>query len=140
MSISKNYYGNLEYNKTVYIYTLKNSNNMTIDILTYGGTLISCKVPDKSGNLIDVLLGYDNLDSYLTGDKYFGALIGRFGNRIKHGKFNLNNKEYSLPINDGPNHLHGGHGYDKVIWNDEIKNDNCLKLSYFSKDGEEGYP
>lgn len=73
MSISKNYYGNLEYNKTVYIYTLKNSNNMTIDILTYGGTLISCKVPDKSGNLIDVLLGYDNLDSYLTGDKYFGA-------------------------------------------------------------------
>ncbi|MDU5722147.1 aldose epimerase family protein [Clostridium butyricum] len=140
MSISKNYYGNLEYNKTVYIYTLKNSNNMTIDILTYGGTLIYCKVPDKSGNLIDVLLGYDNLDSYLTGDKYFGALIGRFGNRIKHGKFNLNNKEYSLPINDGPNHLHGGHGYDKVIWNDEIKNDNCLKLSYFSKDGEEGYP
>lgn len=141
MSISKNYFGTFQNNVKVYSYTLKNSNNMSVQILTYGGTIISCKVPDKNGDFKDVVLGYDNLDSYLKGDKFFGALIGRFANRIEHGKFNLNGKEYSLQINDGLNHLHGGgHGYDKVIWNDEIKNDNCLVLSYFSKDGEEGYP
>lgn len=140
MSIIKDYFGLFNNDITIYKYTIKNSNNMSVEILNYGGTIISCRVPDKNGSLKDVILGYDNLQSYLNGDKFFGALIGRFGNRIEHGKFILNDKEYSLPINDGPNHLHGGHGYDKVVWNAEIKDDNSLKLSYLSRNGEEGYP
>ena len=143
MAIEKKIFGTMPNDEEVYIYSLKNSSGMEIEICTYGGTIISSMVPDKNGEFHDVILGYDNLESYLKGDKYFGALIGRFGNRIQYGKFNLNGKEYTLAQNDGKNHLHGGpQGFDKVIWDSKIVDSetNTLELSYFSADGEEGYP
>lgn len=143
MAIEKNVFGTMPDGKDVYIYTLTNSNKMKVEISTYGGTIVSSLVPNKDGKLIDVTLGYDNLDDYLKGDKFFGALIGRFGNRIQYGKFILNDQEYTLAQNDGENHLHGGlKGFDKVVWDSKIVEDspNTLELSYFSPDGEEGYP
>jgi aldose 1-epimerase len=143
MAIEKRLLGTMPNGKEVDIYTLKNTNGMIIDICTYGGIIVSSLVPNKNGEFYDVILGYDNLESYIKGDKYFGALIGRFGNRIQYGKFILNEKEYKLAQNNGENHLHGGlKGFDKVIWDARIDNSipNALELSYFSPDGEEGYP
>ncbi|HEY1489894.1 MAG TPA: aldose epimerase family protein, partial [Verrucomicrobiae bacterium] len=118
---------------------------MEATIMTYGGIVTSLKVPDKNGKFDDVVLGYDNLGGYLTNSPYFGALIGRYGNRIANGKFSLDGVEYTLAKNNGPNHLHGGvKGFDKVVWAvDEAEvgeHGPKLELTYFSKDGEEGYP
>lgn len=143
MAIEKKLFGTMPNGEEVYIYTLKNSKNMTAEICTYGGAIVSTMVPGKDGKFHDVMLGYDTLDGYLKGNKFYGALIGRFGNRIQYGKFTLNGKEYQLAQNDGENHLHGGpKGYDKVVWNSKIieGDANNLELSYFSPDGEEGYP
>lgn len=143
MAIEKNLFGVMPDGRDIYIYTLKNSNNIKVDICTYGGTIVSISVPNKNGDFIDVTLGYDNLESYIKGDTYFGAIIGRFGNRIQNGKFTLNEIEYTLATNNGANHLHGGiKGFDKVVWNAETFDDesNSLELSYLSIDGEEGYP
>lgn len=143
MAITKRLFGITDDNKEVEIYELKNTNGMKVEICTYGGTIVSALVKDKVGTFHDVILGYDNLESYLKGNKFFGALIGRFGNRIQYGKFTLNDKEYTLAQTDGENHLHGGlKGFDKVVWNVNSIDDNTnsLELSYFSKDGEEGYP
>ncbi len=143
MAIKSKLFGIMPDGKEVYIYTFKNSNGMEVEICTYGGTIVSSMVPDKNGKFLDVILGYDNLENYLKGDKFFGALIGRFGNRIQYGKFNLNGLEYNLAQNDGNNHLHGGQkGFDKVVWDAKIVEAelNTLELSYFSVDCEEGYP
>jgi len=143
MAIEKKLFGTMQSGEDVYIYTLKNSNGMETKICTYGGAIVSAMVPDKNCEFHDVILGYDNLESYLKGDKFFGALIGRFGNRIQYGKFTLNGNEYTLAQNDGENHLHGGtKGFDKVVWDSRIieNEPNTLELSYFSTDGEEGYP
>jgi aldose 1-epimerase len=143
MAIEKNFFGTMPNGKEVYIYTLENSNGMKVEICTYGGAIVSSLVPSKNGEFVNVILGYDNLESYLKGNKFFGALIGRFGNRIQYGKFALNGKEYKLAQNDGENHLHGGlKGFDKVVWDAKIVENsaNTLELSYFSPDGEEGYP
>ena len=124
-------------------YTLANKNKMEVKIITYGGAVVEINVPDKDGNVNDVVLGYDNIQGYENGKKFHGALIGRCANRIKNSRFNINDKEYILESNDGNNHLHGGiNGFDKVVWNSEIvdSKSNILKLSYLSKDGEEGYP
>ena len=130
--------------KSVEIYTLKNGNGVEARIITYGGTVVSLKVPDKSGNLGDVVLGYDSLDQYESAEGYLGALIGRYGNRIAKGTFSLDGKEYKLAVNNGVNHLHGGlKGFDKVVWtaNSSIQADGLhLQLTYLSRDGEEGYP
>ena len=143
MAIEKKLFGTMPNGEEVYIYTIKNSKGMIVEISTYGGTIVSTKVPDKDGKFRDIMLGYDTLDGYLKGTKFYGALIGRFGNRIQYGKFTLNGKEYQLAQNDGENHLHGGpKGFDKVVWTAKIIEDkaNNLELSYFSPDGEEGYP
>lgn len=143
MAIEKKLFGTMPNGEEVYIYTLKNSKGMTVEISTYGGTIVSTKVPDKDGKFLDIMLGYDTLDGYLKGTKFYGALIGRFGNRIQYGKFTLNGNEYQLAQNDGENHLHGGpKGFDKVVWTAKIIEDkaNNLELSYLSPDGEEGYP
>lgn len=143
MSIEKNLFGLLPNGKEVYIYTLKNNNGMEVKVSTYGGTIVSVLTSDKNGKFHDVVLGYDSLEGYLKGDKYFGALVGRFANRIQYGTFKLNDKEYKLATNNGPNHLHGGiKGFDKVLWNATLIEDknNILQLSYLSVDGEEGYP
>jgi aldose 1-epimerase len=128
----------------VEIYTLRNSLGMEARIMTYGGTVVSLKVPDKKGKLGDVVLGYDSLGGYLTNGSYFGAIIGRYGNRIAKGQFTLDETTYSLATNNGPNHLHGGvKGFDKVVWKArpvETFYGPALELTYVSKDGEEGYP
>jgi aldose 1-epimerase len=143
MAIEKELFGTMPSGEDIYIYNLKNSNGMETKICTYGGSIVSSIVPDKNGKFHDVVLGYDSLEGYLKGDKYFGALIGRFGNRIQYGKFTLNGIEYTLAQNNGENHLHGGlQGFDKVVWGAKIveNSPNTLELSYFSPDGEEGYP
>jgi aldose 1-epimerase len=128
----------------VEIFTLRNAKGMEARISNYGGLIVSLKVPDRNGQIGDVVLGYDNLDGYLKETPYFGAMIGRYGNRIAKGKFTLDGVEYTLAINNGPNALHGGKiGFDKVVWKPEIiigPEGASLQLQYVSKDGEEGYP
>lgn len=110
-------------------------------VITYGGALQSLVVPDRAGNPVDVLLGFDTLDGYRGQDKYLGALIGRCANRIGGARFSLGGREYPLAANDGPNHLHGGLvGFDKQIWNIESCAADRVTLSLFSPDGQEGYP
>jgi aldose 1-epimerase len=129
---------------TVEIYTLTNASGVEAKILNYGGTLVSLKVPDRQGKLGDVVLGFPTPEGYLKNGPFFGTLVGRYGNRIAKGRFSLNGKEYKLAQNNGENHLHGGiKGFDKVVWKaQEIKGKTGvgLKLTYLSKDGEEGYP
>ena len=123
-------------------YTLTNAKGMQLSIINYGGTITRLIVPDKDGKMGDVVLGYDSLSGYLQrANPYFGALIGRYGNRIGKATFTLDGQTYNLNKNDGANSLHGGSkGYDKVVWTAEKQGDNALKLSYLSKDGEGGYP
>lgn len=128
----------------VYIYTLKNARGMEARITNYGAILVSLTAPDKNGELADVVLGYDSLSKYIANSPYFGAIVGRYGNRIGHAKFNLKGHEYSLAANNGPNTLHGGvKGFDKVVWNvneADSKAGKSIALTYTSKDGEEGFP
>jgi aldose 1-epimerase len=121
------------------LYTLTDG-TMEVRIMTYGGIVVSVRVPDRDGKPGDVVLGYDSVDKYIANSPYFGALIGRYGNRIAHGKFVLDGVTYSLPKNDGDNSLHGGtRGFDKVVWSAQtIKNG--VELKYLSKDGDQGYP
>src|ERR1700730_10369326 len=124
------------------LFTLTNSKGMQADIMTYGGILVSLKVPDRSGYLSDLVLGFDSLDGYQSNPApYFGALIGRYGNRIGGARFTLNGTQYKLAQNNGPNHLHGGlRGFDKVVWKTRTPDAHSIELTYLSKDGEEGYP
>ncbi len=145
VAINKAPFGKTPEGAPVEIYTLRNSNGLEARIMTYGGIVVSLKTPDKKGQLEDVVLGYDNLEGYLKRNPYFGALIGRYGNRIAKGKFSLNGKTYSLAKNNGShNHLHGGlKGFDKVVWDAkplETASGPALQLNYISEDGEEGYP
>lgn len=131
--------------QTVEAVTLKNSKGSEVRIMNYGATVLSLKVPDRNGNLADVVLGYDNFDSYRTNGHYLGAIVGRYGNRIGQAKFTLNGKTYTLDANNGPNSLHGGvKGFDKVVWKivkaDAGPDGPRVELSYLSPDGEEGYP
>lgn len=144
IAIEKTTYGKTPEGESVDKYTLKNQKGMEVAIITYGGIITSLKAPNKNGLYEDVVLGYDSLAKYTKSSPYFGAIIGRYGNRIAKGKFSLDSKEYKLATNDGPNHLHGGvKGFDKVVWTAvAIKGDSTasLKLTYLSKDMEEGYP
>ena len=125
----------------VQLFTLTNAKGMEARIATYGGTIVSLKTPDRNGTLADIVLGFDSLAGYLSPEPYFGALIGRYGNRIGHAKFTLGGKEYTLPKNDGDNTLHGGErGFDKRVWTAHELPDGGLQLTYVSKDGEEGFP
>ncbi len=143
MHITKEVFGNID-NKEVQLYTLKNGSGFTVKITNYGGIVTSIIAPDKNGNMDNVVLGYDNLEGYLKETPYFGAIVGRYANRIAKGKFTLDGTEYSLAVNNGPNHLHGGmKGFDKVIWDAEefqSENEAGLKLNYLSVNGDEGYP
>ena len=126
------------------LYTLRNPSGAEARIMTYGGIVVSLKVPDKNGHMDDVVLGYDTLDGYLKESPYFGALIGRYGNRIAKGRFSLNGTAYQLATNNYPNALHGGlKGFDKRVWQASARqtaHGPSLELRYVSKDGEEGYP
>jgi aldose 1-epimerase len=126
------------------LYTLTNRKGMEVAITNYGGIVVQLRVPDRKGNLADVVLGYDDLDGYIHDKAYLGALIGRYGNRIALGKFTLDGKVYTLPRNNGENTLHGGlKGFNQALWRAteiESKNGPSLQLEYLSKDGEEGFP
>jgi aldose 1-epimerase len=142
--IKKEAFGVTSDNVPVELYTLTNSHGIEARIMTYGGTVVSLKVPDRQGKLGDVVLGYDSLDGYLKNSPYFGAIVGRYGNRIANGQFTLDGKQYTLPKNDGANTLHGGtRGFDKVVWAaKEVrgKDGSGLALSYTSTDGDQGFP
>jgi aldose 1-epimerase len=140
MNVTKEVFGKTGDGTEVYLYTLTNDNGMTVKITNYGAIITSIITKDKNGNPGDVVLGFDSLGGYLKEHPFFGAVAGRYANRIKKGRFTLEGKEYKLATNNGPNHLHGGiKGFDKVVWTPEEVN-NGLKLTYISKDGEEGYP
>lgn len=127
--------------KPTALYVLKNKNGAEACITNYGGRLVSVMVPDKKGQMTDVVLGYDNVNQYVTTDGNYGALIGRYGNRINQAKFSLDDTEYTLPANDGMHCLHGGpQGYHTRMWDAKQLNDQSLELTYLSKDGEAGFP
>ena len=144
MSIKSRVFGETKDGRKVSIFTLENANGMKAEITNYGGTVVSLHVPDKNGTLGDVVLGFDELEGYLAGAHYFGAIIGRYANRIGNALFELNGEQYHLAKNDGGNHLHGGNkGFDKVVWESkaiERGKNPFLMLTYRSRDGEEGYP
>jgi len=143
-TITSEEFGIMPDGQKAYIFTLINNQGLKAKITDYGAKLVSLEVPDKNGNLADVILGYSTFEEYLKGDQYFGATVGRYANRIAKGKFMLEGKEYQLALNNGPNHLHGGpKGYQSLIWKSEVIEIDgypCLKFSYQSPDGEEGYP
>ena len=140
MTISKHAFGTLADGTPVTCWTLVNENGLRANVLDYGVTIQSVIVPDKNGNPVDVVLGYDTIAEYISDDCYLGATIGRFANRIKRAEFELNGKSYALFANNGDNHLHGGkRGFNGYVWNAE-QIGNTIVFSRVSPDGEEGYP
>src|SRR4051812_11190323 len=137
-------FGTTRDRKAIEIYTLTNAHGVEMRVITYGGIITSLKVPDRAGHFGDIVLGFDTLDGYLKDPPYFGALIGRYGNRIAKGQFTLDGKTYKLATNNGPNHLHGGvKGFDKMVWDArpiEGADGVGVAFSRTSPDGEEGYP
>ena len=145
VTVTKAPYGTLADGTAIDQYTLTNERGMTVKIITYGGIVTEIDTPDRKGKIANVALGFDNLDDYVAKSPYFGAIIGRYANRIAKGTFTLDGTTYTLPINNGANTLHGGiKGFDKHVWSATIvppSHDSAgLKLSYTSADGEEGYP
>ena len=144
LKIEKKEFGTTEDNVTVYQFVLSNKNGMEISVINYGGIITSLKAKDRNGKYQDIVLGFNSLPPYEDENPYFGAIIGRYGNRIANGNFKLDGQSYKLDINNPPNHLHGGlKGFHKVVWNPkEIINDRnvSLELTYLSKHMEEGYP
>jgi aldose 1-epimerase len=137
-------FGKMPDGATVDVYTLTNIHGMEARVITYGAVVVSLKTPDRSGRLDDVVLGFDNFENYLTRSRFFGAVAGRYANRIGNARFSLDGKAYELAANNGKNHLHGGRrGFDKVVWKGEPIDrggDVGVALTYVSADGEEGYP
>ena len=128
--------------KQTNLYTLKNLNGLVTQITNYGAIIVSIYVPDRNGNLVDIVQGYDTIQEYIQGNSpYMGAICGRCANRIAKGKFTLANREYTLAVNNAPNHLHGGNiGFSKVVWDLVQVSSNRIQLDYSSKNMEEGYP
>ena len=143
-SMSNKPFGTTPSGEAVQLYTLRNAKGMQVEITNYGGRVVSLLAPDRSGRFADVVLGVDSPEGYLGDNPYFGALIGRYGNRIAKGRFRLNGVEYKLAVNNGANALHGGvKGFDRVVWQPreaQSPDGPSLELKYTSKDGEEGYP
>ncbi len=143
-TLKKDVFGKTADGQSVEIYTLTNANGVEARITTYGGILVSLKTPDRQGKMDDIVLGFDSLDEYLKGHPFFGALTGRYANRIAKGRFTLNGVEYKLATNNNENHLHGGvKGFDKAVWKARqvpTKDGVAIELTHISKDGDEGYP
>jgi aldose 1-epimerase len=143
-TMKKQSFGKTSDGRPADLYTLTNQKGMEVAITNFGGIVVSLKVPDRTGKFDDVVLGYDSLDGYLTNKAFFGAVIGRYGNRIAHGKFTLNGQTYTLPKNDGDNTLHSGpEGFNKKLWTAKDVSSakgQALELTYLSPDGEEGFP
>ena len=143
MKCEKKPFGKVE-GKDVALYTLTNSGGMTMSVTEYGGIVTSFFAPDRTGKMDDIVLGYNTVDGYVKNNPFFGAIIGRFGNRIGNARFSIDGKEFSLPANDGPHCLHGGKkGFDKVVWNGwEVQRSDAIgiEFKYLSGDGEQGFP
>jgi aldose 1-epimerase len=143
MTISKSDFGKLPNGERIHKYKLSNS-IISVEVINYGGIITNIRVPDSKGNIKDIALGFNNIEGYISEHPYFGSIIGRYGNRIRNGKFKIDGKEYSLAINNGEHSLHGGiKGFDKVLWSvDKLEGNDFigLKLNYLSKHMEEGYP
>jgi aldose 1-epimerase len=143
-SVARADFGTTAEGEAVEVFTLTNPSGLRVQAISYGGIITSLETPDRQGALDDVVLGFDDLEPYLAGTPYFGAIIGRYGNRIAGGRFTLEGETYELATNDGPNHLHGGvRGFDKVVWRGEpFENDSTVGVAftYTSPAGEEGYP
>ena len=143
-STTKKSFGKTPDGQPVDLYVFTNKSGAEASITNYGGALVSLKMPDRNGKVADILLGYDNADGYAADKSYFGALVGRYGNRIGHAQFVLDGKTYTLAKNNGDNTLHGGvKGFNKALWTAKTlpaKDGQSLELSYLSKDGEEGFP
>jgi aldose 1-epimerase len=138
---TKSGFGKLADGTAVELYTLTNANGLIAKITNYGATITGLLVPDRQGKKADVVLGFDSLDSYVKERSFFGATVGRVGNRIAKGRFTLEGKTYTLAINNGPNHLHGGiKGFDRALWTAKSQKGASVKFTYTSPDGEEGYP
>jgi aldose 1-epimerase len=143
-STTKKSFGKTPDGQPVDLYVLTAKGGAEASITNYGGAVVSLKAPDRNGKLADVVLGYDNAEGYVNDKSFFGALVGRYGNRIGHAQFALDGKTYTLAKNNGENSLHGGiKGFNKAVWTAKIipaKDGQSLELSYLSKDGEEGFP
>jgi aldose 1-epimerase len=143
-SVSKAMFGTAPDGTTVDVYTMTNPSGMEVRAITFGGIITSLRVPDRDGRFDDVALGFDKMEDYLKNPAYFGAIIGRYGNRIGGGRFTLDGQTYKLATNNGPNHLHGGvKGFDKVVWQAEsFKKGDLVGIvfTHTSPDGDEGYP
>ena len=127
--------------KQVGLYTICNENGMFVDITNYGAKIVSLNVPNSKGQIADVVLGFKTLDEWMEKETYFNTVVGRYANRIKDGKFTLDGKEYSLAINNGTNHLHGGNiGFNQKVWDVREVSSSSIQLHYYSENGEEGYP
>ena len=142
--ITKSLFGTLSDGREVHLFTLKNTKGVEVGITNFGATVTSIIVPDKSGKMEDVVLGYDSLEGFVNDKSYLGVIVGRYGNRIGKGKFSIDGKNFQVTVNDGENHLHGGAlGFHKVLWEAKaIESDSApaVQLTYVSKDGEDGYP
>jgi aldose 1-epimerase len=142
--VEKSFFGMTPQGDSVMLFTLKNERDITITITNYGGIITGIHTPDKNGKSTNIVLGFDHLEQYLAGHPFFGAIVGRYGNRIANARFTLDGKTYQLAANDGNNSLHGGlKGFDKKVWDPEVigcEERSVLKLSLLSPDGDEGYP
>jgi aldose 1-epimerase len=139
--IERMWFGTMPEGAPVEIFTLRNKNGMEVRAINYGAIIQSIRVPDREGKFADVVIGHDLLEGYRNRSRFFGAVVGRYGNRIAKGKFTLDGREYALAVNNGPNHLHGGSvGFDKVVWSLWSGSATEVQFSRVSPDGEEGYP
>lgn len=140
-TVTKARFGKTRSGKPVDLFTLANKHGLVVKITNYGTIITEMHVPDRKGRLADVVLGFDNLEQYLKGHPYFGCTVGRFANRIARGRFTIGDKTYKLPINNGPNCLHGGiTGFDKAVWKATPLRGASVKFTHTSADGEEGFP
>ena len=140
-SVERSDFGHLPDGRAVSLFTLTNANGLIARITDYGTIITELHVPDRHGKLCDIVLGFDNLGQYLKGHPYFGCTVGRVANRIAKGRFTLDGQTYTLAVNNGPNHLHGGiKAFDKVLWSAAPQAGSLVRFTYISADGEEGYP
>jgi aldose 1-epimerase len=144
LAVTASAFGTMPDGTRVDAFTLKNGHGVEVRIITYGAAIASIKVPDRAGRFDDIVTGFDNLDGYLSRSRFFGAIAGRYANRIANARFTLDGKTYELAANNGKNHLHGGRrGFDKVVWKAapfERDGNSGVALTYVSPDGDEGYP
>jgi aldose 1-epimerase len=141
--VTQSFFGQLPDGERIDVFTLTNEHGLEVRAITYGGIIVSIKTPDRNGRLDDIVLGFDSLDGYLKDSPYFGAIVGRYANRVARGRFTLDGKTYQLAINNGPNHLHGGiKGFDKVVWRAQPFDSAGVGVvfTHTSPDGDEGYP